>query len=1061
MYVFHIHWQPPRRPAETGGLVFWAEDSNAPQPHGTISSARRITPHHHPFCLSAEQMQTELGAGTPLANAAITRFHLNLPTTRTGPQPSPELSHDWELDTESEPRLFPWTVEGLYLPAAKAFPVLVYLPDRTPLFVLGQDAIFWRKTANLVMETLAGQKLVPALIAPLSNGNGNGNGHNGSSGFYARWLPVLDGLDDAPRLERLVDSLPPVCRAEWYSRDVRPEGGGFSPAELVDTFLTGMCDALARSWAKGRLPQFTPKEDSAFTAWMSALFSVDAQVHASAGQLQALSSSLRAWSRNLQAAGDGSFRITFRLEAPQQQPETHEKTWQLHYLLQARDDPSLLIPAEEVWSNTSPSLRILGRRMDQPQEKLLAGLGYAARLFTPIKPSLQSSDPEKTMLDTPQAYEFLRTTAPLLEEAGFGLLAPPWWNQKGARLGVRLHLQSPKLSSAGPLMGSKVGLNQLVSFQWELALGETTLTRQEFETLAALKQPLVQIRGQWVQLDSENIEAAIRFWESQQQSGQISLMEVAQYRLGAKTSAADLPVTDVVAEGWVDEWLQKLAEPARMVELPQPAGLNGQLRPYQRYGYSWLAFFRRWGLGAILADDMGLGKTIQALALLLFEKEAQGKLPGPTLLIAPTSVVNNWEREAQRFAPSLQVMVHQGPNRARGDAFKTQIAQADLVLSSYAVVRQDAEFIQSMHWYGVILDEAQNIKNPSAKQTQAVRKLNASFRLALTGTPVENRLLELWSIMQFLNPGYLDTQEKFRSEIAIPIERFGDSKATTHLKQLVSPFILRRMKNDPGVIQDLPDKIEMNEYCTLTEEQASLYQAVVQSTLAKVNESSGIERHGLVLSLLTQLKQVCNHPLQYLHQVDEPNLTRAAITGRSGKLIRLTEMLEEVVAEGDRALVFTQFAQMGHILAAYLPLALGCSVQYLHGGTPIRAREQMIYRFQEDEYGPSIFILSLKAGGLGLNLTRANHVFHFDRWWNPAVEDQATDRAFRIGQQRNVQVHKFVTTGTLEERIDLMIESKKGLAEAVLGSGEAWLTELSTEELRDLVSLRAPEGARV
>ena len=496
-------------------------------------------------------------------------------------------------------------------------------------------------------------------------------------------------------------------------------------------------------------------------------------------------------------------------------------------------------------------------------------------------------------------------------------------------------------------------------------------------------------------------------------------------------------------------------QPGKMNELPQPAGLTGTLRPYQRYGYSWLSFFHQWGLGACLADDMGLGKTIQTLALLLKEKERLGSLPGPVLLVCPTSVVTNWEREVRRFAPGLSTYIHQGPSRVRGSDFARTVADVDLVLTSYVLVRQDLDMMQPVKWHAVILDEAQNIKNPSARQTQAVRQLPASFRLALTGTPVENRLSELWSIMHFLNPGYLGSREAFRTNFALPIERYNDSTATKKLKQIVGPFILRRVKSDPTVIQDLPEKLETIVYCNLTEEQATLYQAVVEDAMQKVEESEGMNRRGNVLSMLMQLKQVCNHPVQYLHQVEVTDPVEVSgWAARSGKLERLVEMLEEIIAEGDRALIFTQFAQMGEMLSTALPQALGSSTLFLHGGTPVRARDGMIQRFQEDPNGPPVFILSLKAGGTGLNLTRANHVFHFDRWWNPAVEDQATDRAFRIGQKRNVQVHKFVTVGTLEEMIAEMIESKKGLAESIIGSGESWLTELSTSDLRELVTLR-------
>jgi SNF2 family DNA or RNA helicase len=483
--------------------------------------------------------------------------------------------------------------------------------------------------------------------------------------------------------------------------------------------------------------------------------------------------------------------------------------------------------------------------------------------------------------------------------------------------------------------------------------------------------------------------------------------------------------------------------------------LQATLRPYQAYGYSWLDFLCRWGLGACLADDMGLGKTIQTLAFLQHQREQQGRLPGPTLLVCPTSVVTNWERESSRFAPRLKTMTHQGGDRLKGETFIERAGQTDLVLTSYALVRRDIDFLQEIGWYGVVLDEAQNIKNPETKQSRAVRSLQAEIRIALTGTPIENRLSELWSIMSFLNPGYLGSRAAFRRELARPIEREGDEEAAARLKALIEPLILRRVKTDPTVINDLPDKVERKVYCHLSEEQGTLYEAVVQEAIQAVEEADGIQRKGLVLSMMMKLKQICNHPAQFLHQVGEsyrPEL--AEERDRSGKLLRLTGLLEEALAVGDRALIFTQFTEMGELLKRYLQNRLGVSILFLHGGTPAKKRTVMVNRFQEEANSPPIFILSLKAGGTGLNLTRANHVFHFDRWWNPAVEDQATDRAFRIGQHRNVQVHKFVCEGTLEERIDDMIESKKALAERIVGQGENWLTELSTTDLKALVALR-------
>lgn len=1046
MLILHAHWQSPLTPAETGCILFWAETGDAESP---ISQRGRLAknpkPRSHPFIAPIPELRAATGL-TGKETAVV----LRLPTTRTGPMASPELSHTWDLDKETPPSLAPWIVHGIRLTSAEAVPTLLGVSadkqENALRFRLAADFRFWSRAAALVLETLAAHKLLPVL-APADS----------DKAFHARWLPVLDSTHDSQRLAQLEAAMPPACRAEVSPSPYRKGTGGssqndgeaehISPRSLLTSFLNTTCDSLARQWGKPAAPLFSREEDTLAYRWVEALFSENPTVKASPAQLQSLASSHRAWMRNLHLAGDAAFRIAFRIETPASQNDA----WQLHYLLQASDDPSLLVPAEQVWKKTGSLISKLGRKFENPQEKLLAGLGYAARLFSPVAQSLKSKRPAVLALDAQGAYTFLRETAPILEGAGFSLLVPPWWNRPGARLGLKVKLKSKKGKDA--VAKGLLTLENLVSYEWQLSLGGTILTEEEFQALAALKLPLVQVRGQWVALDPGQIEAAIQFWEKQKTAGQIGLMEALQYSLGGETEKGGLPIEEVIPEGWLAEWLERFSTSGKMSELPQPDGLHGELRPYQRFGYSWLSFHRQWGLGACLADDMGLGKTIQTIALLLQEKETRGSLPAPALLVCPTSVVTNWERELGRFAPGLRPYVHQGADRLRGGAFRKAVRGADMVLTSYPLVRLDSETIQSMPWLAVILDEAQNIKNPSAKQTQAVRKLRSEFRVALTGTPVENRLSELWSIMHFLNPGYLGAREKFRSSFALPIERYQDEQALKQLKQMVNPFILRRVKTDPSVISDLPTKVETKVYCTLTEEQATLYEAVVKDVMKKIEQKEGIERRGLVLSMLMQLKQICNHPVQYLHQTGK-DAADPVLDGRSGKLQRLAELLEEVLAEGDRVLIFTQFAEMGALLAAFLPKSTGAATQFLHGGTPVKLRDQMVSRFQEEEHAPPIFILSIKAGGTGLNLTRANHVFHFDRWWNPAVEDQATDRAFRIGQKRNVQVHKFVTTGTLEEMIDDMIESKKGLAQAVVGSGEGWLTELSTDELRNLVMLR-------
>ncbi|MFE2755916.1 DEAD/DEAH box helicase [Actinosynnema sp. NPDC059335] len=634
-------------------------------------------------------------------------------------------------------------------------------------------------------------------------------------------------------------------------------------------------------------------------------------------------------------------------------------------------------------------------------------------------------------LDVAGAYDFLRHAA-LLAEAGFGVMLPAWWRQPH-RLGLRLTATSR--GTAGQVAKeSELGLKVLVDYRWELAVGDEPLTEAELRSLAGAKVPLVRVRGQWVHVDPKRLAAGLAFLE--RGGGQMTAAQVLLHS-GLHPEDADLPLplNGVGATGWLGDLLSGQVE-HHLEPVPRPRGLLAELRPYQQRGLAWLAFLDRLGLGACLADDMGLGKTVQLLALEAHNRQHGKRLP--TLLVCPMSVVGNWQREAARFTPDLEVRVHHGADRVLD-------TDCDLVITTYAVLARDVARLTGVTWDRVVLDEAQNIKNSSTRQSKAARALPARHRVALTGTPVENRLAELWSIMDFVNPGILGTINTFRARFAVPVERHHDEDAAVRLRRITGPFVLRRLKTDPRVITDLPDKIEVKQLCTLTAEQATLYQAVVDDMLAKIAEAEGVRRKGLVLATMSRLKQVCNHPAQLLGD-------GSRVAGRSGKLARLEEILEEALADGDKALCFTQFTAFGSLVVPHLAARFDTEVLYLHGGTPKRRRDEMVRRFQEAD-GPSLFVLSLKAGGTGLNLTAANHVIHLDRWWNPAVEDQATDRAFRIGQRAHVQVRKFVCVGTLEERIDRMIEEKRGLAQLVVGAGEDWLTELSTGELRELFAL--------
>jgi len=959
-----------------------------------------------------------------------------LPSAADAPRLPPWLVVDDVEEALAEPRLLPWKLSGLALDALSALDLLVALPAGSASSrQWGADLRFWSLAAKLGLELLAQHKYLPGLTEDEGQ-------------YRGVWQPVLSDPQDGARLRALAQAMPPVCRALFDTKGTPAPDEAPPPHTLLDSFLKHLVDRVVRDWGCDCLDKRRKPPEGVAGAWWAALWGEDNRIDVPAAQrreLARLYEDWQAWMGQLRGEAEAAFRLCFRLEPPEVDAETGQvraPDWTVRYFLQASDDPSLLVPAEQVWKAKGGTLRTLDRRFEGAQERLLAGLGLAGRLFPPIMTSLRAARPEACPLTVDEAYAFLREVGALLKGSGFGVLVPPWWDKPGARLGVRA-----KAKVIANIVGSGIlNLDSLVEFDWELALGDQSLTREEFERLAALKMPLVQVRGQWVLLQPDQIEAAIAFWEKKRKLVEISLGEALALVLGASGEVEGLPLHSIATSGWLDELLQELRAGDRLAELRPPDGFVGQMRPYQVRGYSWLTFLRKWGLGACLADDMGLGKTIQAIALLLHERLRDGI--GPALVICPTSVVGNWKREVQRFAPGLRVMIHHGGDRASGEELVAAAAEHDVIISTYGLARRDVDDLAQVRWSDVILDEAQNIKNPQAKQTQAVRRLPAANRIALTGTPVENRLSELWSIMHFLNPGFLGSQAGFRRDFALPIERYQDREATERLKGLVGPFILRRVKTDPRIIQDLPEKLEMKVYCNLTAEQATLYEAVVNESLERIQSAEeGIERRGVVLGALTRLKQVCNHPAQFLGD-------GSALPGRSGKLDRLGEMLEEALSVGDRALIFTQFAEMGHMLRAHLQTLFGVEVLFLHGGTPQKQRERMVARFQQERDGPPLFLLSLKAGGTGLNLTAANHVFHYDRWWNPAVEEQATDRAFRIGQTRDVQVHKFLCAGTLEERIDELIESKKVLAASVIGAGEAWLTELSTDQLRDLMSLR-------
>lgn len=1019
MLILHAIW------SARSSLCLWGEDSEAlirrSRAPARRKSGRAAAPRRraepalrpHPFAAEPERITDAIGI--TVDGGAPGEVVLRLPSGPRAPNASPTLEHLSPRDRRAATRLAPWRVPVVEMPPGAALDALLALAE-TPArgFVTGESLHALARAADLALELVAQGRVLPGII-------------DGEPPI-ARWLPA-PGPEQAERLRALAAALPPLCRAEMI--DGSPQGR--EPGAILLDAVAALADAAVRSSLAGRrLSRSTRKPASGAEAFVAALTAEDPALRAEPDEIRKLERVLSEWHRSgLSPAGP--VRTCFRLTAP----EAPEAPWRVEFLLQSTEDPSLLVPAARVWE-ARRALTVLKRTIDQPQERLLADLGRATRLYPDLEAALDAPRPAELQLDSAGAHRFLREAVPLLDQAGFGILVPPWWRSRGARLGLRLKARSKQTqaSSSGIL-----GLEGLCDYRYEVALGDRSLSARELREMARLKEPLVRVRGQWVELRPDDIEAALGLLKASP-AEPMTAVDVLRIGLGLMPSASGLPIVDVEADGWLGELL---ATDRKLEPVPAPPEFRGTLRPYQERGLAWLSFLDDLGLGGCLADDMGLGKTPQLLALLLARPNGRKGGRRPTLVVCPMSVVGNWQREAERFAPSLAVHVHHGSGRRGGSEFKKSVARADLVLTTYNLAARDRDLLAGIRWERIVLDEAQAIKNPEAKQTQAVRALSSPRRFVLTGTPVENRLSELWSIMEFLNPGLLGSARGFRERFAVPVERYRDADAAELLKRITGPFILRRLKTDRSIITDLPDKIEMKVFCNLTKEQATLYQAVLDDMMARIAASTGIERRGLVLAAMMKLKQTCNHPAHLLGD-------GSRLDGRSGKLARLEEILEEALAEGDRALCFTQFAEMGFLLQRHLQERLSCEVPFLHGGVSKRARDEMVAWFQS-ETGPGVLLLSLKAGGVGLNLTGANHVVHFDRWWNPAVEDQATDRAFRIGQRRDVQVRKFVCVGTLEERIDRMIEEKRDLADRIVGTGEAWLTELSTAELRELLAL--------
>jgi hypothetical protein len=899
-------------------------------------------------------------------------------------------------------------------------------PDQVELvFDGGQYGVRKRMVSAHVLPVSA---VLPALLSVDPNGRGVprslgvwASAATAGAGLIARGRILLavtaDGVDawragpldpeDEEWLRELAAEFPPEAHALGIpgSRPMRLR----SPQSLIRDLWDAIADVMVRTAAAPRVtgslafaaPEPVPVPG--LSGWLA-----DSADGMAAGARLGLR--VEAWRRLAEADQD-------------QDQDQDEPSFRVVLQLRATADPSLIVDAAALWDQPESVLARFGVRAETD---MLLALRRGAAVWPPLGEVLGEARPDGFEIDDDAVSDLLGETAEELAGAGIEVLWP------SALLDDDLTITAVPMPAPGQVTEAGMNLRALLSFRWRLTLGGAELNETEIAELAEAKRPLVRIRDRWVTLNPLLLQRLRRPPRTR-----MSTIEALGAVLAGEAEI-DGERVDVAADGALAELADRVAKLGDLEELDEIPGLVATLRPYQRRGVAWLAGMCAAGFGGCLADDMGLGKTIQIIALHLHRQAAAEE--GPTLVVCPASLLGTWEREIRKFAPGVPVRRFHGGERHLED-----IKPDEIVLVTYGIMLRDTTRLGEIGWGLIVADEAQAVKNPESRSARALRELPAAARIALTGTPVENRLADLWAILDWTTPGLLGHLEGFTRSIAVPIERYRDPDTTARLSRLIRPFLLRRKKTDPGIAPELPPKTETDRIVPLTAEQVTLYEAVVRETMAAIAEADGIERAGLVFKLLTALKQICNHPAQYLKQGGIPH------EGRSGKLAAFDELLDIILASGESMLVFTQFTQLAAILQEHLDRR-GIGSLYLHGGTPVRRREEMVEEFQAGK--APVFLLSLKAGGTGLTLTRATHVLHYDRWWNPAVEDQATDRAYRIGQDQPVQVHRLIAEGTLEDRIAELLEKKRDLAEAVVGSGEGWITEMSDDDLADLVSLR-------
>ncbi|MEG9296061.1 DEAD/DEAH box helicase [Mangrovibacillus sp. Mu-81] len=833
-----------------------------------------------------------------------------------------------------------------------------------------------------------------------------------------RWLPRFQEWQESGLQFHIPDEVWKNFNEEFWQQDL-PDGPSLST--LTQQWFEGSLNEAMAAGGSEAMKRIQKLKESTLTS---------EELHAYFDE--------KRWSEWI--SGEEDEELPFSVGLRISEPLDEDETWQLETILRDRKKEKRVISLAEdtvptSWKRYLPQVR-------EEQERWLK-----------MMPILRNQDGSLTdSLSEQDAWDFLSVLSVKLIDLDIEILLPSWWEaMKDAQVLVKAKLKNTDTS----YRPSFVGLNAMLDFDWRLSMNGVNLSEEDFNKLVDDQRRLVKIRGQWMKLDPAMIRRIQQMMTKAKQEG-ISIQDMLEQELVPRDEEDDAvepddeydPYTYARIQLELNRSLKKLVSQLTNVSsiplVETPEDFHGELRPYQQLGMSWMLFLRKFGFGACLADDMGLGKTVQLITYLLHVKTTE-KPETPALIIAPTSVLGNWQRELKKFAPDLKVHLHYGPSRAKEEKFSERTADMDIVLTSYGLSHIDFEELSLVDWSSISLDEAQNIKNANTKQSRAIRKLTGKHHIALTGTPMENRLSELWSIFDFLNHGYLGGFTQYQKNYIAPIEKDESQEKVRELQAKIKPFLLRRTKKDPEVELNLPEKIEQKEYCSLTAEQAALYEQLVQETLSKIETLSGFERKGLILQMLNQLKQLCNHPALYLKEPD-PKM----ILTRSEKMQKLKDIVETALESGEAVLIFTQYISMGEMIQEVIKEEFAVDVPFLNGSMAKGKRDELVERFQNGDF--PVFLLSLKAGGTGLNLTAANHVIHYDRWWNPAVENQATDRAYRIGQQRFVHVHKMVASGTLEEKIDAMLEKKQALNDEIIRSDQ-WVTELSDQDLQSLLVL--------